>query len=107
MKFLKLSLLTIGLVIFVSCNSNAQSNNRPSGGEQGGGQGEKKGPPPSADEIFEMMDVDKNGQLELSEVKGPIKNDFTTIDTNEDGYISKEELETAPKPERQGGQERR
>ena len=32
------------------------------------------------------------------ELKGPIKDDFAKIDTDEDGYITKEELEKAPKP---------
>ncbi|WP_339662607.1 EF-hand domain-containing protein, partial [uncultured Polaribacter sp.] len=31
---------------------------------------------------------------------GPLAESFSKIDTNEDGFISKEELKNAPKPER-------
>jgi Ca2+-binding EF-hand superfamily protein len=54
--------------------------------------------PPTAAEIIKEMDTDKDGQLSTSEVKGPIKDDFTKIDTNEDGFLSLEELTKAPKP---------
>lgn len=50
------------------------------------------------------MDANNDGLLSKSEVKGPIANDFDAIDTNGDGYISKEEFEAAPKPERGSGQ---
>lgn len=107
-KNAKFSILVLGIAMFISCKSNGQSNSneRPSRNEQGG-QGDKKGPPPNADEIFEMMDADENGLLEESEIKGPLKNDFLKIDTNEDGYISKEELEESPKPEINSGQGKR
>ena len=105
LKNIKFSLLVLGIVMFISCKSNGQSNSneRPSRDEQGG-QGDRKGPPPSADEIFAQMDADENGLLEENELKGRIKNDFAKIDADQDGFISKEELEAAPKPERRGGQ---
>lgn len=105
LKNMKFSLIVLGIAMFISCKSNGQSNSneRPSRDQQSG-QGDRKGPPPSADEIFEMMDADENGLLEVSELKGPIKESFTTIDTDKDGFITKEELEAAPKPERRGSQ---
>ena len=36
--------------------------------------------------------------ISMEEVKGPLKDDFEKIDIDENGYISKEELEKAPKP---------
>ena len=39
------------------------------------------------------MDTDKDGKLSKNEVKGPLKQDFNSIDTNKDGFISKSELE--------------
>ena len=89
--------------MFASCKLNAQSNSD----NESSQKGHRKGPPPSADEIFKMMDTDKNGLLEMNEVKGPIKNDFETIDADQDGFITKEELEAAPKPERKGCKEKR
>ena len=34
------------------------------------------------------------------EVKGPLEEGSAKIDTDEDGFLSKEEVEKAPKPER-------
>ena len=64
-------------------------------------QGERAGPP-STDEIFKM-DANNDGKLSKSEVKGPLQRDFSMIDTNKDGFISREELENAPKPQRGQG----
>lgn len=61
----------------------------------------QQGPPkgrPSTDEIFKQMDANKDSKLSKAEVKGPILEDFAKIDSNEDGFITKEELEKAPKP---------
>ena len=41
-------------------------------------------------------------KLTKKEVKGPLKDDFDKIDTNKDDFLTKEELEKAPKPERKG-----
>lgn len=54
--------------------------------------------PPSPDQLFQMMDANKDGLLAKSEVKGPLSRDFDKVDTDNDGFISKKELETAPKP---------
>ncbi|MBU2974160.1 EF-hand domain-containing protein [Zobellia sp. B3R18] len=62
---------------------------------------EKRGQePPSATELIKQMDADEDGKLSEKEVKGPLKNDFAKIDTNEDGYLSLDELKKAPKPKR-------
>jgi Ca2+-binding EF-hand superfamily protein len=45
------------------------------------------------------MDSNKDNTLSKAEVKGPLKNDFDTIDLDKDGFISKEEMKKAPKPE--------
>ena len=46
------------------------------------------------------MDANEDGKLSKKEVKGPIKDDFDTIDADEDGFITEEELKKAPKPKR-------
>lgn len=54
---------------------------------------------PTTEEVFKQMDSNKDNKLSKDEVKGPIKNDFATIDTNNDGYITNKELDIAPKPQ--------
>jgi len=56
--------------------------------------------PPTFAEILEKLDENEDGKLAESEVKGPLKDQFATIDTDEDGFISEEEFNNAPKPER-------
>jgi len=47
------------------------------------------------------MDANKDGKLSKNEVKGPIAEDFSKIDANQDGFITREELEKISK---NGGQ---
>jgi Ca2+-binding EF-hand superfamily protein len=88
-KTFKTVVLVFGLALLGSVEASAQSDDR----------GQKK-EPPTFSQLLEEMDANKDGKLAKSEVKGPLKNDFAKIDTDEDGYISEKELENAPKPER-------
>jgi hypothetical protein len=58
--------------------------------------------PPSIDDIFKMV-ANNDGKLSKPEVKGPLLEDFSTIDTDNDGFISRTELENVPKPKRRSG----
>ena len=55
--------------------------------------------PPSVEQVFKM-DVNNDGKLSKSEVKGRLLERFTDIDTDKDGFISKTEFSNAPKPKR-------
>ncbi|MGH1384218.1 YHYH protein [Kordia sp.] len=60
---------------------------------------------PNVAQIMEHMDKNGDGKLSKKEVKGPLQRDFSKVDANDDGFITKDELENAPKPQgRQGGQ---
>lgn len=83
---LKLALFALGLAL---ATARVEANRPPKG----------NGTPPSADEIFTLMDSNNDNKLSKSEIQGPLKNDFSNIDTDGDGYISKDELENAPKPQ--------
>ena len=85
----KTAVIVFGMTLFVSNNSFGQSENR-----------EDRKKPPTFEQLLEKMDANEDGKLALKEVKGPLKNDFKKIDTDEDGFLSKEELEKAPKPKR-------
>ena len=89
-KGLKLAIGGVVISLFTSCKMNAQNAN-----------GERKGKErPTVDEIFKQLDKDEDGKLSKKEIKGPLKNDFDKIDTNDDGFLSIGELEKAPKPKR-------
>ncbi|MDO6760079.1 EF-hand domain-containing protein [Tamlana sp. 2_MG-2023] len=62
------------------------------------GRGERKGPPEFS-ELLEKLDENEDGKLSESEVKGPLKDQFSEIDTDEDGFITEEEFKNAPKPQ--------
>lgn len=56
---------------------------------------------PNANQIFEKMDVDKDGKLSKEETKGPLKESFSKIDTNGDGFILMKELQAFSKINKQ------
>lgn len=54
--------------------------------------------PPAFSELLKEMDSGKDGKLSAAEVKGPLKEIFSEVDINDDGFITEEEFENAPKP---------
>ena len=54
--------------------------------------------PPTYAQLLKEMDKNEDGKLAKSEIKGPLKDNFSKVDTDEDGFISKKEFEKAPKP---------
>ena len=57
--------------------------------------------PPNFYSILEEMDANSDGQISLSEAKGPLAKEFDIIDTDGDGFISYSEYQNAPKPQRE------
>lgn len=56
--------------------------------------------PPSFEQLLKDLDSNEDGKLSSNEVKGPLKRDFDKVDLNEDGFITEEEFNKAPKPKR-------
>lgn len=81
-------LLAAVIITASSCNSSNKVATVPN----------ERGERPTAEAIIIQMDANKDGKLSKAEVKGPLLNDFAKIDTDADGFISKAELEKAPKP---------
>ncbi len=78
-----------------------QQNQPPQGGSPPKG-GDQQGGPPNFSQLLSEMDTNKDGKLEKAEIKGPLADDFTKVDSNNDGFISEEEFKNAPRPERNG-----
>lgn len=95
-KTLKTAVI-IGMVSIAGCTSAQTTENAPQESEQDRPERRER---PSPEEMFTKMDANKDGKLEATEVRGPLKEDFAKIDTDGDGFITREELEKAPKPER-------
>ncbi|RPE00803.1 EF-hand domain-containing protein [Aureibaculum marinum] len=89
MKALKTSIIVALFSLVFTGISYGQSSER-------GGKKER----PTFAKLLEEMDANEDGKLSESEVKGPLKENFSKIDTDEDGFISEKEFENAPKPER-------
>ena len=54
---------------------------------------------PTVDQVFKM-DTNGDGKLAKSEIKGKMLERFDSIDTDNDGFISKKEFENMPRPQR-------
>lgn len=88
-KTLKTAVLVIGATLFFANSSFGQSQDR-----------QERKSPPTFEELLEKMDTNDDGKLSKAEIKGPLKKDFATVDTDEDGFITAEEFAKAPKPKR-------
>ncbi|MEM6631513.1 MAG: EF-hand domain-containing protein [Bacteroidota bacterium] len=88
--------LVLGALVFVMASCASQRNQvsntqRPSS---------QRNSPPSFAQLLSQMDVNEDGKLAQSEVKGPLQQNFSRVDSNGDGFITEAELENAPKPQR-------
>ena len=112
MKFIKLSIFTIALasMAFVACskkttstqstdNSTVTQRSTTSDVPQRGQRGGRRGAPQFSS-LLERMDSNKDGKISTSEVDGRMKERFSTMDTDNDGFITEEEFKNAPRPER-------
>ncbi len=80
-------LIILTFTILISCKSNQEKKK----------QHEPNGQRPSSTQIISEMDSNQDGKLSKSEVKGPIAEDFANIDSNNDGFLTLEELNKAEK----------
>ena len=93
MKTKKLTSVATLLLAFVSLNNQAFAQDRIPREKQG---------PPCFERLLSEMDTNKDNKLSKSEIKGPLKNDFSKADLNKDGFITKEEFDKMPKPKGKG-----
>lgn len=102
-------LFTLSL-LSISCNKKSaertveqtQTQERQDRSQRGGDQKRK---PPKFSDLLAQMDANKDGKLGIDEVTGRLKEDFSSIDANRDGFITEEELKAkAPRGGQRGGQ---
>jgi len=97
---------TVLIATFLSCQSTQTQTPTSTQQDTNTQQRPQRGEKPSAAGIIAKMDTNGDGQLSSSETKGRLAERFSTIDTNSDGFITPEELENAPRPERREGGKR-
>ena len=83
----KRGVLTVMICFGMISVSNAQSQ-----------KSNERKTPPSFAKLIKEMDANNDGKLAKEELKGPLKDDFDKVDTDEDGFISEAEFEKAPRP---------
>lgn len=88
-KTFKTMLLVFGTTLFFSNTALAQSQNQ-----------RERREPPTFEKLIKEMDANEDGKLSKEEIKGPLKDNFAKVDTDEDGFITAEEFEKAPRPKR-------
>jgi Ca2+-binding EF-hand superfamily protein len=86
---IKTVILTFGAIVWMANDSLAQSQNK-----------QERKEPPTFKELLKKMDENEDGKLSKSEIKGPLKDDFDKVDADEDGFITEEEFNDAPKHKR-------
>lgn len=88
-KTFRTAVLIFGATLFFANSSFGQSRNR-----------QERKSPPTFEQLIEKMDANDDGKLSKSEIKGRLKENFEKVDLDEDGFITAEEFEEAPKPKR-------
>lgn len=73
------------LFVLLSCKSN----------QEHGDSNLPKDNKPSPAQLITEMDRDNDGRLSKEEAQGPISSDFKNIDTDQDGFLTLQELNTA------------
>lgn len=105
-------MISFGLILILgACSqktSNATSDSTPqskSDNRPDNRPNKPRGERPTFSDLIAKMDQNKDGKLSESEVEGPLKNDFSKIDINNDGFITADEFKNAPTPRpRRGNQ---
>ena len=90
MKKISLKTVVIGVLFMCFVISTTQAQSR----------GKKPEKRPTFSQLLEKMDGNEDGKLSEAEVKGPLKENFSSIDKDEDGFVTEEELKARPKPKR-------
>ncbi len=113
-KMKKLLIAAFAILVAMSCGTQKQvsapaapeapQSVQPRGNGERGGQRPpgQRGQRPSVDEVFKQ-DTNGDGKLSRDEVQGRMQRAFDRFDVNKDGFITREEFENAPRPERRQG----
>lgn len=95
--------LVLILSTLMACSSSKDTAVANESTEVRGERGPRKGGKPDIDKMFAEMDANDDGRLAKIEAKGRLVEDFDRIDADGDGYVTKEEMQNAPRPTRGRG----
>ena len=97
MKYKKFTIVAVSLaqVVISACykKTSTSSGNNPSSTQSN--EQNNAASYSTFESLLAKMDTNKDGKLSLSEAQGPLKDSFSTIDANKDGFLTKEEYADA------------
>lgn len=99
--------VVLGMCTIMSCGSSNETVESSESTEARSDRGQRPGGKRDVTKMFAEMDVNDDGRLAKLEVKGRLAEDFDKIDADADGYITLEEMKSAPKPQRGERRQRR
>ena len=101
----KLLMIAYTLLLFAGCSSKKDAVAETRTNDRERSERDKNRERPSIDEIFKM-DTNNDGMLSKAELEdSPMVRNFERMDANSDGFITRTEFENAPRPQR--GQRKR
>lgn len=96
-------MISLTLFTLIACGSSKEQANSNEEIETRSERGPRKGGKPDINKMFQEMDANGDGRLAKIEAKGRLVDDFDRIDADGDGFVTKEEMQNAPRPTRRRG----
>lgn len=102
-SIIKITIITTLVLLFAACSKKTtavEADTEPRSERKEGRQ--PRGERPQFTDLLTKLDANNDGKLSESEAQGRMKENFSTIDADSDGFITEAEFKNAPAPPRRG-----